>query len=144
MAITRINVTETIRDLEALSGQIIPRVGRPAVEGGARAAVAIARASARRRTGTFAESIGMIGPDGRAEGGVSVGSDGIEGPEGESDTRVQAVVGSSLWYAKFPEFGGRHNPAYQAVGNAVRQVDSIVEEGLDHYMDKLLSELRFR
>lgn len=138
--VTRFGVDETIRDLEALGREIIPKVGRPALEVGGKAAVALARAAARRRTGQFADSIHMIGPD----GGAPVGGGALEGPEAETETRVQVVVGSALWYAKFPEFGGRHNPAYRVVGNAVRQVDRIIEDGLDHYMDDLLRELGFR
>lgn len=138
---------ELIRDLEKFSDGIVEEAATPAVKMGGRAAVALARASAPRRTGRFARSI-HVGGD---TGGDSEWNPGGDrnwyedlGKEEGSSTSAAVAVGSTLWYGRWVEFGGPKNPAAYPVGNAVEAVDPVVRDALEHYLDKWAGECGLR
>lgn len=135
--VTRIGVDEAQRELAAMAKgeEVLEKVARPALRIGGEAAVEIARGIAPRRTGRFADSIHMEGGDG------AVGGDESLGPEADTATRTSVVVGTTLWYGGFVEFGGRHNPARRPVGQAVDVVDEVIRDALDHYMGEWLEGL---
>jgi HK97 gp10 family phage protein len=130
-------VDELLSDLDGLSGEVLPKVGRPALKVGGRAAVVIARATAPERTGKFAESIHMAGDDAPA------GERALE-PEPEKANTATAVVGSTLWRAHYLEYGTSKMAAYRTVGNAVEMADEVVVDALTHYMDELLRSRGFK
>lgn len=148
MPVVRIGVDETIAALEAMRPRMAADVLEPAVAMGARAAVAMARMNAPRQSGRYAASIVMIGPRDASD------DERLPGPDAPTTTRVQAVVGSSMFYATFLEYGAapsskaplgnpRGLPARNIVGNAVEQTRQVVEDGLAFYMERLLQELGF-
>lgn len=137
---------ELIRDLEKFSAGVVDHAAAPAVKMGGKAAVALARASAPKRTGRFARSI-HVGGD---TGGDSEWNPGGDrnwyedlGAEEGSATSAAVAVGSTLWYARWVEFGGPKNAASYTVGNAVEAVDPVMREELERYLDKWAGECGF-
>lgn len=138
---------ELIRDLEKFSAGIVEQAATPAVKMGGKAAVALARASAPRRTGRFARSIHMGGDTGAdAEWNPAADRNWYEdlGKEEGSSTSAAVAVGSTLWYGRWVEFGGPKNAASYTVGNAVQAVDPVVRGALEHYLDKWAGECGLR
>lgn len=135
---------ELIRDLERFSEGVPARAARPAVRMAGKAAVALARASAPVRTGRFARSIHV---GGAADGEWDPGGDrnwyedlGAEESGGKS---VAVAVGSTLFYARWVEFGGPRNPASYTVGNAVEAVDPVMRDALERYLDEWAGQCGF-
>lgn len=130
---------ELIRDLERFSEGIVEEAATPAVQMGGKAAVALARAASPVRTGRFLRSIHMGGGTaGDSEWNPGGDRNWYEdlGPEDGSPTTAAVAVGTTLWYARWVEFGGPRNPAAYPVGNAVEAVDPVVKDALIHYLDK--------
>lgn len=137
---------ELIRDLEKFNDGILEQAARPALKVGGRAAVALARASAPKRTGRFARSIHVGGDTGGdAEWNPGGDRNWYEdlGKAEEGATSVAVAVGTTLWYARWVEFGGPKNPARYPVGNAVEAVDPVVRDALEQYLDRWASECGF-
>lgn len=141
-----VGMEELIRDLEKFSAGVVEHAAVPAVKVGGRAAVSLARASAPRRTGRFARSI-HVGGD---TGGDSEWNPGGDrnwyedlGTEEGSETTAAVAVGSTLWYARWVEFGGPKNAASYVVGNAVEGVDPVVRDALMTHLDKWAGECGF-
>lgn len=126
--VVRIGVDEVLADLQALGGEkeLLEQVGRAALEDGAAAAVEIAKATAPRRTGRFAESIAASGAEGE-----------------ETGQGVAVVVGSELWYGRYVEFGTARMAARRPVGNAVDAVEGVIRDALDRRMAAYLDGLGF-
>ncbi len=135
-----------IRDLEELRGRALPEAGRPAVELAGRAAVAIAKGTAPRRTGKFARSI-HVGGAGEQGGDFNPGADRNwyedMGKEEGSATSVAVSVGTTLWYAPWVEYGGPKNPASYCIGNAVDAVGPVLRDALEMFMDDLARKVGF-
>jgi len=126
---------ELIRDLERFSAGIVEQAARPAVAMGGKAAVALARASAPVRTGRFARSIHVGGAaDGEWDPGADRNWYEDLGKEDGSATSAAVSVGSTLFYARWVEYGGPRNAASYTVGNAVEAVDPVVRGALEHYL----------
>lgn len=139
--VTRIGVDEMMRDLAKLAeGDVVTAVGVPALQVGGNAAVAIARGTAPRRSGRFAESIHVEGGATQGDWSPAAGEKSLEPPPA-TKTSAAVAVGSTLWYGRFVEFGTSKMPARRPVGNAVDAVDQVITDALDHYMRAWLGGL---
>lgn len=138
-------MAELIGALEAFNAGVVPKAALPAVKVGGRAAVAIAQATAPRRTGRFAASIHVGGDtEGTGEWNAKAGRwYGDLGAEPVAVNSAAVAVGSTLFYAGFVEFGGSHNPATYTVGNAIDSADPVVVDALEHYLDELAASVGF-